>query len=458
MIKKLFPLLFVFLFAACSQDMENEGVDQSSTGIADTTGMVNLTQDEYLSIAFDDPKELDEDAVVSLASDFLNSLEALEVKTKTRSSGSDFTLSVNTKSYFSKNNISSTKSADNLRLPVYEVTVSSGEGKGVVYVSADERNAEVITYIPKAAQDEATYVNSGSEFLVEWSKASSYKKLEETEKIRQELRDATVLKISKELGIDQSEVTLDKISDKILVEGLKAKPIDQVATWKEVCKPIVKTEWSQRPPYNTLLPLTKNGKAHVYTGCCVTAACQLLTAVKPTLTINGTKIDWDKLASPKKIQPNETERVKMVGLLFKWVYKVLQAQPQYENGLHIGTGVDPVIQNSFYKKYFTHIDSKEDVKYSVNDLLKSFKSGKPSFIHGQRHAFILDGYGGMSLSPRDLYFHANLGWGGTGNGWYKLYADGSILIEAAPNLTYDTDQLRIWPSLSSKYIPAQRVK
>lgn len=455
MIKKLFPLLFVFLFAACSQDMEDEGVGQSSTGMANTTGMVNLTQDEYLSIAFDDPKELDEDAVVSLASDFLNSLEAQEAKTKTRSSGSDFTLSVNTKSYFSKNNISSTKSADNLRLPVYEVTVSSGEDKGVVYVSADERNAEVITYIPKAAQDEATYINSGSEFLVEWAKASSYKKLEETEKIRQELRDATVLKISKELGIDQSEVSLDKISDKILVEGLKAKPINQQANWKIVCKPIVKTEWSQGAPYNQFLKdldTTKDRKINA-AGCAVTAACQLMTAIKPTITINTTKIDWDRLASTPSISTSswDTSRANMVGIVFKWAFAKLKAEPRFDNNnRNTETVVYTNYQTDFYKYYFNY--DLRDQKYIYSALLKSFNNKQPSLIYGQGHAFILDGYGGMSQSPRDLYFHANLGWGGTGNGWYKLNTDGSIKIEAYRNITYDTNKLWVWTGLYKKNV------
>lgn len=454
MIKKLFPLLFVFLFAACSQDMEDEGVGQSSTGMANTTGMVNLTQDEYLSIAFDDPKELDEDAVVSLASDFLNSLEEQEAKTKTRSSGSDFILSVNTKSYFSKNNISSTKSADNLRLPVYEVTVSSGEGKGVVYVSADERNAEVITYIPKAAQDEATYVNSGSEFLVEWAKESSYKKLEETEKIRQELRDATVLKISKELGIDQSEVTLDKISDKILVEGLKAKPIDQVATWKVGCKPIVKTEWSQGAPYNQFLKDKETGKKVTVAGCAVTAACQLMTAVKPDLTLGGgIKADWGLLTKTPRMEPNETgSKANMVGLLFAWAFEELHATPIFDSkGENTATSVNSFWQNWFYFwKCDFYWNELHDGKYDYNYLLKSFQQGYPSLISGQGHAFILDGYGGMSLSPRDLYFHANLGWGGTGNGWYKLDTDGRILFEATPNNSYDTDGLYVWTGLRKK--------
>lgn len=33
MMKKLFPLLFVFLFAACSENLENEGIDQDSKGV-----------------------------------------------------------------------------------------------------------------------------------------------------------------------------------------------------------------------------------------------------------------------------------------------------------------------------------------------------------------------------------------------------------------------------------------
>lgn len=46
--------MLIFILAACSQ-IEDEGMKQSPLGL------LNLTQEEFMSIAYDNPKELDTD-------------------------------------------------------------------------------------------------------------------------------------------------------------------------------------------------------------------------------------------------------------------------------------------------------------------------------------------------------------------------------------------------------------
>lgn len=463
--KKLLPLLLISILAACSQSLENEGFDTSSEKL------LNLTQEEYLSIAYNDPSELDSIEVKTLASDFLTSIEEKEKENNasTRSVNADFSLNVRSKSYFTENNTSSTRASfvgEDIELPIYEINVSSNKGVGVVYVSADKRNAEVITYIPNPAKDEELFVKSGSAFLVKWAKESSYERLIEVEKIRKELHNATVTKISKELGIDESQVTIDNIIDKISVAGTRATPVNGPSTSVvSMVLPLVKTEWSQDGPYNLALPKPNapSTQAHVYTGCAVTAACQLMTTIQPNLTLGGTTIDWNYLTETPTINSNAPQRkLDMLGKLHTWVFNQLDAQPQYDYwGYHNGTGVSALSQVEFYGNYFNH--SGEYSAYDPDALLRSFNLQHPSLIRGQGHAWIVDGYiianKAETSTPKstrsviiqyyDMFWHANLGWGGTANGYYKLKPDANVEFESG-NYTFTTEGLYIYPGLYKK--------
>lgn len=462
--KKLLTVMLIFILAACSQNIENEELEQSPAGL------LNLTQEELLSIAYDNPKELSADEATTIASDFLNAVKENEEDngTSTRSLNSDFTLNVTSKTYFTPESSSSTRatSYEEIKLPIYEVSVASENGLGVVYVSADERNAEVITFIPQAAPNEEIFVKSGSAFLVKWAEISAYERLLEVDKIQKELHDATIAKISNQLGIDESEVTIDNISDKIMVNGTRATPVQTPSTQVvSMCSPIVKTEWSQGSPYNLSLPApySPSTQSHVYTGCAVTAACQLMTAIKPNLTLNGTIINWDYLTQDTKITTNAPhDKLEMLGKLHSWVFDQLDATPQYDiNGYHNGTGVSATSQIWFYGNYFNH--SENYSTYNPDALLRSFNAGRPSLIRGQGHAWIVDGYiiankaiANSAKSTRaviiqyyDMFWHANLGWGGTANGYYKLKPDAHVVFEAS-GYTFTTEGLSIYPGLYKK--------
>lgn len=462
--KKLLSLCLVFILVACSQNIENEDWGQSPTGL------LNLTQEELLSIAYDNPKELSADEAASIATDFLNAIKEKEEDNGalTRSINSDFTLHVTSKTYFAPENSSSTRTAscDEIKLPIYEVSITSDDGRGVVYVSADERNAEVITFIPQVAPNEELFVKSGSAFLVKWAETSAYERLLEVNKMRKELHDATITKISNELGIDESEVTLDNISDKITVNGTRSTPIQtpstQIVTMRS---PIVETEWSQESPYNLSLP-TPNApstQSHVYTGCAVTAACQLMTAIKPDLTLDGTVINWDYLTQDPKITASAPQdKLEMLGKLHSWVFDQLEATPRYDiYGYHNATGVSAANQIWFYGNYFNH--SEDYSAYDPDALLRSFNAGRPSLIRGQGHAWLVDGYiiAQKTANPKsatnraviiqyyDMFWHANLGWGGSANGYYKLKPDAHVEFESG-NYRFTTDGLYIYPGLYKK--------
>ena len=430
--------------------------------------IVNLTQEEFLSIAYEQPTELNVEEVKLIASDFLNSFEKKVSVTATRSNEVNFKIGTVSKSNFTPYATQQTRSfsADTLTLPIYEVNIISGKGQGVIYVSADKCNAEVITFIPQVSQDKEVFVKSGGAFFLEWAKKSAYEQFIRTKNTKEKLRDITISKISSQLGINKSDVKWEQISDKVIVEKTtRATPINSPTTQiVSICAPIVKTEWSQTSPYNLLLPPPNapSFQKHVYTGCAVTAACQLMTAIKPNLTLDGMSIDWNYLTETPQIDMTVPQRkLEMVGKLHKWVFEQLDATPAYDaNGYHNGTGVSANNQVWFYGNYFNHSENYE--KYNPDALLRSFRLGRPALIRGQGHAWIVDEYiiaqktitnkadtRAVIVQYYDMFWHVNLGWGGSSNGYYKLNPNTHVTFETR-DYTFTTDGLFTYPGLYKK--------
>lgn len=464
--KKVLYFILIVLLAACSQSDILNNIEQENS-----SNEVRLTKAEYLSIIRDGSNELSEDEIKMFVSDFLYEISKNE---KTRTFVPDYTLKIKSQFFYTpKDSVVSTRTTEAFKLPIYELEYYSENGNGCIYFSADERNPEIIALIPKVATDENVYIQSGSAFLMEWAQMSSYNRLLNIEKNRKILSDRATKKICEELAIDESDFDINKISDKITVEqsNTRALPIDMPTTQiVSMCEPIVKTEWSQGSPYNLFLPAPNppSTQAHVYTGCAVTAACQMMTAIKPNLTLDGTTIDWDYLTETPTISSSASqEKLEMLGKLHAWVFEQLDAHPNYNtNGYHTSTGVTANNQVWFYGNYFNHSENYSE--YDPDALLRSFNAGRPSLIRGQGHAWIVDGFiisqkdtefntilsAGIDTRANivkyyDMYWHANLGWGGTANGYYKLNPDTHVNFEAG-GYVFTTDGLYVYPGLYKK--------
>lgn len=453
-------LAIMLFFFSCSSE-ENSVIESGKP-------IISLSQEELVSILFDSPQELQESEAINLVSDFL---AALNVKGTTRSS-QNATFKINEKFYYStenKNQLNTrTSFTSEIKLPVYEVSITDAGYTGVAYVSADERYPEVIAYAPEASGDEKAFMESGAAFLTEWAKASALDEVLKVEQIQEEYHEATVAKISKELGIPESEVVYANIKDYLSINGepitrstAVSGPPTQLVTSKG---PFVPVQWNQDSPYNRNLPapLPTAWQSHVYTGCATTAIAQLFTACRPTLTIEGTLIDWDILTdNPKASIYDSPAKLDMLGKLFKWIYNELGAMPSYDaNGNHTGTGVYTYMSDNLMTNY---LNGGDLISYDPDVLLHSLNAYKPSWINGQNHAFIVDGYiicqkasniakvetRADIVKVYDMYWHINLGWGGNYNGYYKLNKDTNVDIEAGSK-TYNTQYLKIKANLSKK--------
>ncbi len=461
--KRFLQIVLAFVLIACNQN------DITDTNNDNPSNKTHLTKSEYLSIIRDGSDELSEVEIETLVSNFLDGISTFE---KTRTDTIGYTLSIKSKSFYTPKDLSATKSSDVVALPIYELDLHSEKGDGIIFFSADERNPEIIALIPKVATDDNVSIQSGAAFLIEWAKKSSYERLLEAEINRKTLYERTKKRICKELCINEADFDIDKINDKIIVEqnATRSSPIDLPTTQIVLmCEPIVKTEWSQNAPYNLSLPVPNppSTQAHVYTGCAVTAACQMMTAIKPNLTLDSITIDWNYLTETPSISSSAPkDKLEMLCKLHSWVYEQLDAQPQYNSsGYHTSTGVTANSQVWFYDNYFNHSESYSE--YNPDALLRSFNSGYPSLIRGQGHAWILDGYiicqkdtetttSTMDIGTRalivkyyDMYWHANLGWGGIDNGYYKLKSDTHVDFEAG-GYTFTTDELYVYPGLYKK--------
>lgn len=456
----LWPVLAImFFFSSC--DSEEESIMKNNKTL------ISLSQEEFVSILFDNPQELEESEAINLVSDFL---AALNANSTTRNNSQKASLQISDKLYYSADNQSNTRTSftSEVKLPVYEVSITDAGHTGVAYVSADERYPEVIVYAPEASGDEEVFMESGAAFLTEWAKASALNEVLKVEQIQEEYHKSTVAKISKALSIPESEVVYDNIKDYLSVNGESitrstavSGPPTQLVTSKG---PFVPVQWNQDSPYNRNLPapLPTAWQSHVYTGCATTAIAQLFTACRPTLTIEGTLIDWDILTdNPKATIYDSPDKLDMLGKLFKWIYDELGAMPSYDaNGNHTGTGVYTYKSDNLMTNY---LNGGDLISYAPDVLLYSLNSYKPSWISGQNHAFIVDGYiichkpsniakvetRADIVKVYDMYWHINLGWGGNYNGYYKLNKDTNVDIEAGSK-TYNTQYLSIKANLSKK--------
>lgn len=458
--QKFFILLScLYSVVACNDKMSGIEVLTPST-----ESKIVVSEEEYYSLIYDDVTSLDDDDIMRIASDFIQSYnEHSNQYNSTKSSPINNYLYEISNIEYCTLPVMKSDNSESLRMPIYEVNYTNNANDyGVIFIAANSMNSEVIAFLPNEIIDKDAYEKSGASFLIEWAKMSAYKRLSDIYTSCIRLREATIKKIADNLNIKQDELQLSSILDKIEVINTKVAPIQspttQIITLQE---PLVTTQWSQNSPYNSYLPAPNppSTMSNVYCGCAVTAACQLLTAIKPNLTIDGVTINWDYITENPKISLSDpSDKINMVCKLHEWVFDELNATPQYdENGYHDGTGVSANSQVNFYSTYCNH--SEQYSEYDPDAVLRSLRAKRPSLIRGQGHAWILDGYiiAEKSVSTSDMnravivqyydmFWHANLGWSGSGNGYYKLNADTSVTFNAG-GYTFNTDALWVFPGL-----------
>lgn len=215
-IKVLFLFFVLSLLASCNDE---EGLDLHNKPIESNS--IVLSPDEYISIAYDNPRVITPDEAKQLALDFgVNRVQTRgneNIVVKFRSS-----FNIEEKG---SNAVTRSVTDKSILLPVYEMEIVSDAGKGLAYVSADERVAKVMAYLPKVNLEDTAKI-IGAKAMLGLSEQSLLEEAKHYEKMKLEFRDETLKRISKELNV--AAVNFNEIKDRILVEDC----LDSRATLK----------------------------------------------------------------------------------------------------------------------------------------------------------------------------------------------------------------------------------
>ncbi len=186
--------------------------------------------------------------------------------------------------------------------------------------------------------------------------------------------------------------------------------------------PLVRTQWGQNAPYNTMCPVV-NGQ-HCITGCVATAMAQIINYNKwpegntntvdayTTITneikmsqLDATSFNWDNMTN------NDIARLML--------YCGQSAKMDYDLDAS-GAAIEPALFgfiNVFGYSKTARVLNREGYDNDDNNwdniLYEELSSNRPLIYTGGNHAWLIDGY-------KDGAFHMNWGWNGDVDGYFRV--------------------------------------
>jgi len=248
-------------------------------------------------------------------------------------------------------------------------------------------------------------------------------------------------------------------------------------------------EYNQSKPYFNMTP-TIGGK-HCATGCVATAMAMIArywqwpktcndaevsytpanVGEKVTYTYTGHSFDWANMkpkysgiiASEGEYIETEEEQNAVADLMLACGVGV------YMNYGTDGSGSTSTNVPKVFRQYFNYKNTLELLRVEdlvtkgtlMTDLIGEFDAGRPVYCDGYNnvnnhddafHAYVIDGYVTLE-GDNDLvapYFHFNFGWGGSGNGWYRItgskdrsnYSSLNVILYLEPNGPTGLEEMR----------------
>lgn len=288
------------------------------------------------------------------------------------------------------------RASQSLVMQPVEMTIPSlyafnAEGGGYVIVSGDDRTEPILGYSLDGCYDEAEMPDNMKAWLQGYSR--------QAEQIRQ-----GKVKIGSRAPAARSRI-----------------------------EPLVKTQWSQRTPYNQECPIDINTNMLSATGCVATSMSQILNYWQwPKENLEGfttdggevvpvTTFDWNHLL-PTYTEGNYTEEeAKAVAHLMRWAgWSVDMNYSTSMSGSATAT-IERALRNCF--DYDKNVHWLSQVDYSLEEwediVYAELANSRPVIYNGynsnmEGHSFICDGYDG------DGMFHFNWGWAGKFDGFFQI--------------------------------------
>ncbi|MCR2007287.1 C10 family peptidase [Bacteroides acidifaciens] len=436
MIKKLIFLLITvaFTLASCNQqELSNIGVDN------ELQKPIELTPEEYASIAYNGDNNLSEKEILSIVKSFTEQSSTRGAENFT------FTIGEKIRLEFPK-----TRAGDNISTTyAYYVNINNAGEKGIALVSGDKRFPEVLTYTLKAPTGDHPQ-NEGVRIMNEISKQAMLDEIAYYEHLQDSLQEKTLTKIKQQYGRDNVEFA--EIKDEIYIKNSDYDPtLTPNGTPVSNIGYFTKTTWDQAYPYNAYLDRTEYKdyanyyyNYHFPTGCVITAGAQILAYYHPTVVADGVNIDWNLLLESPYIFSDESTKVHQVASLMKYMGRET-------NTVYGESGGTVSVENLFlfFTRYGITMDGPINgmnvarIKASLDALRMVIATGKKASAE-TGHAWLLDGYQIRRKNTREIlktnyiYIHANMGWGGTSDGYYLVKDDQSLFFNTANGL-YNTN-------------------
>lgn len=437
--KKNFFLLIAVAFALASCQQESQNV----VGGDELHKPIELTPEEYASIAYSGDNDLSEEDIITIVKDFS--------KHASIQSSNDLTFSIEKRVKVDSPNTTAT---NNPSAYVYYVNITNGSEKGIALVSGDKRFPEVLSYSLKAKVDDCSQ-NAGVQIMNDIAKQTMLNEIAYYKHLRDLLEEATLAKIAKQLG--KSDIKFNEVEERIYIKNYdRTRTVTLQGTLISLIGPFTDTEWDQAYPYNAFLgetdaPLFANSyyNHHYATGCVITAGAQILAYYQPTVVAYGVNMDWKTLLQSKYIFEDEYAKVNQVANLMKYI----GAETDTSYG---PTGSSTTVEKltSFLNRYGITMDGSVN-RMNIARIKASLDAERMVLVTGKHvdtrsanssgdHSWLLDGYQIRKKNTREIlktnhiYVHVNMGWGGNDSGYYIIGDDQSLTFDTDNGL-YDTN-------------------
>lgn len=274
--------------------------------------LVNKELSYYERVSLQDDYIIPESEVLNILKNFQNSIST---DLNSRSSPNNSVFSVierhNIPLYSQSQTRSGVRESQTGCTLIYKIQIQHDHSCGYALVAGDLRAPNIIAYIPDTTE---VFTDERREFKHELLKISinaNLNRIKKFESIKDSLKNSAINK--KDKIATRSTETSD-LNDFYKSAISYEKSTDYL--------PLSTTAWDQDAPYNCKLaqncPLKSDGRYD--TGCGVVAIAQAIAYYEPSLTINGTSVNWKELKRTNTISNSSPKAVKnQVGYLMKWI-------------------------------------------------------------------------------------------------------------------------------------------
>lgn len=500
-----FILIVPFLLLSCT----DAGIVSDINNARIENNKIVLTPEEFVSIAYDNPKELTEEEIGNVVADFQNTINVGKEFVTRNSEVSK--ISIRKKLYITGNDnivktITKSRSitSKELTVPIFEVELSSyNGGKSLAVVCGDERMPEVLFYTENYCPN--SEIDNGMRYLLELSKKNILSDIQQIEHIKSAHRDSTLYKIARQWNIPKEKVSYLTIKDRIVTT-------DEITTRNDnpgnpiggvnrpdlyvvgYVNPMSKVVWSQGVPYKSAMPkmMIFDGnagefKGNIPVGCANVAIGMIFSIIKPDMFLdNNQKVDWDYVTSFSYINDNSPQDlIDMISGLLAQIATGTMSVPGYEEKELIDIDTESKYKKKVvtqtettpvnlvnYLRTMANFSGDENYKFNGSQAKQSLFERKPVLLSGQGykvdsignikekaggHAWLIDGVVITRHPRRAGYYHywsVNIGWGKGSKSYFRTSNDlqncDVIFNTTSGNRAYYTQEMTMQYNITKK--------